>query len=239
MNTVFRQTKFFNRARKKGFSLVEVLLALAVLGMAILSILGLLTAAFESVSNNLQTSQALTVYSRVDRAFAKVSEFTGTDGRQIISESELSKPSFDYIYEWIRDKKGTAWDDALFLVCYSRRINPDSDSAPQRVMQVIKSDSKTALPTKSELDDLNYEGNVYLVRAFISPQLDGSRVEMNATGEVQNSLYSVGSPLPASPDSYALAYLPVTVEIYPFTVGVSEQGEDQFPIFSQTIVIQR
>ena len=107
--TVFPQSflSFKRRRSRKGFSLVEVLLALAVLGMAILTIVGLLNAAFASVSSNLQTSQALAVYTRIDRAFSNVREFVDNSGQAIVSESEIkNKPQFDLVYDWVRDKTG-------------------------------------------------------------------------------------------------------------------------------------
>lgn len=239
--TVFPHNFFSRRKRsRKGFSLVEVLLALAVLGMSILTIVGLLNAAFESVSSNLQTSQALSVYTRIDRAFSNVREFTDASGKNIVTESESkNKPAFDIVYDWVRDKTGSDWDDALFLVCYHRRINPDQDRAPQLTTRLIKADSSTDLPTKNDLDELDYEGNVYLARVFVSPQLDGARIEMNNNGEVLSRTYTQGSALPSSPDTYALAYLPVTIEIYPYVVGASQQSETQTPTFSQMLVISR
>ncbi len=232
-----------DRARshhRRGFSLVEVLLAVAVLGMAILTIVGLLNAAFESVGSNLRTSQALTVYTRLDGALADVREFISPEGQAIVSENDLkTKPSFDYVYEWLNGKNGTSWDDALFVVCFSRRVNPDSDETPQLVMQAIKADSSQSLPTKDDLDSMDFEGNVYLARVFVSPELEGARVEMNSRGEVLSRTHTQGGTLPSSPDAYALAYLPVTVEIYPFAVGSSRQSESQTPILSQMLVISR
>lgn len=226
--------------RRRGFSLVEVLLAVAVLGMAILTIVGLLNAAFESVSSNLRTSQALTVYTRLDGALADVREFISPEGQALVSENDLkTKPSFDYVYEWLNGKNGTSWDDALFVVCFSRRVNPDSDETPQLVMQAIKADSSQSLPTKDDLDSMDFEGNVYLARVFVSPELEGARVEMNSRGEVLSRTHAQGGTLPSSPDAYALAYLPVTVEIYPFAVGSSRQSESQTPILSQMLVISR
>lgn len=228
------------RRSRKGFSLVEVLLALAVLGMAILTILGLLNATFESVSSNLQTSQALSVYTRIDRAFSNVREFINPEGKPLVTENDLqNKTSFDHVYEWVRDKTGSNWDDALFIVCFNRRINPDEDLAPQLFMQAIKTDGSADLPSKADLDALDFQDNVYLARVFVSPQLEGQRIEMNERGEVQSRTYTAGGALPAQPNTYALAYLPVTVEIYPYAIGASEQSESQIPIFSQMLVISR
>ena len=226
--------------RRRGFSLVEVLLAVAVLGMAILTIVGLLNAAFESVSSNLRTSQALTVYTRLDGALADVREFISPEGQALVSENDLkTKPSFDYVYEWLNGKNGTSWDDALFVVCFSRRVNPDSDETPQLVMQAIKADSSQSLPTKDDLDSMDFEGNVYLARVFVSPELEGARVEMNSRGEVLSRTHTQGGTLPSSPDAYARADLPVAVEIYPVAVGSARQSESQTPILSQMLVISR
>ncbi len=227
------------RRSRKGFSLVEVLLALAVLGLAILTIVGLLNAAFESVSQNLQTSQALNVYSRVDRAMQNITEFTDSSGSTKYPQTSLEKTQFEYVYDLVRSKTGQSWSDALFIVCYNRRLNPDDEQAPQLAMQIILAESEADLPTKSDLDNLDFEGNVYLVRVFISPQLSGQRTTMDSNGEMLNTTYSVGGSLPASADTYALAYLPLTVEIYPYSVGASQQSESQIPILSQMLVVPR
>lgn len=227
------------KCARKGFSLVEVLLALGVLGIAILSIVGLLNAAFDSVSKNLSVSQALGVYSRIDRALGDASDFLTPDGKPFIKRTEMKKPSFDYIYDWVRDKKDSAWNDALFLTVFSQRINTEDNASPQLVMRVIKSENATDLPTKAQLDALNYEGNVYFVRVSISPQLEGRHVSMNESGEVLLEPYKTGSPLPGTPETYALPYIPLTLEVYPFSVGATKQSEDQHPTLTQTLIFMR
>lgn len=223
---------------KRGFSLVEVLLALAVLGMSILTILGLLNAAFDTVGNNIQTSQALTVYETFDRALSNVSEIVDESGRSVYTQDSLTKPKFDCVYDWIKSKTGNSWDSAAFFVVFYRRLN-DDDSTPQMISQVMYCESSNALPSKDVLDSLNQDGNAFLVRAFISPELDGQYVTMDEKGEVAGTRYSVNSQLPADADQYALPYLPVALEIYPYAIGVSKQSEDQTPIFSQLLILQR
>lgn len=232
--------KFFgNKIRsRKGFSLVEVLLALAVLGIAMLSVMGLLNATFEMVSNNVMTRQALSVYSGVDRAFSSVSSIIRPDGSAYVKDSQMTKSSFDYVYEWVSSKTGKNWNDALFLVCISRRLNPSDDGLPQNVLQVIKCESESAMPTQAELTELNAEGPAYFLRVYVSPQLEGRYVEMNERGEVLASQYSVGSSLPANVDRYALPYLPLTVDVYPYSPG-SEDDENQLPVLTQYMVLSR
>lgn len=223
---------------RKGFSLVEVLLALAVLGVAMLSVMGLLNATFEMVANNVMTRQALGVYSGVDRAFSSVSSILRPDGTAYVKDSQMTKSSFDYVYEWVSSKTGKNWRDALFLVCISRRLNPSDDSLPQNVLQVIKCDSLSSMPTQAELTELNSEGPAYFLRIYVSPQLEGRYVEMNDKGEVLAAQYSVGDSLPSNVERYALPYLPLTVDIYPYSPG-SENDEEQLPVLTQYMVLSR
>lgn len=234
---VFRKNFQTPRSRK-AFSLVEVLLALAVLGIAMLSILGLLNATFESVSRNVTTRQALGVYTGVDNAFTSVSSMIKADGSALVSESQMTKSSFAYVYDWVRAKTGKDWNDALFLVCVSRRLNVSDDTSPQRVLQIIKCESASDLPSQDELNRLDAEGATYLARVYLSPQLEGRHVEMDTKGEVLDSQYSIGASLPANVDAYALPYLPLTVDIYPFAGG-SAQNEEQVPALTQFMVVSR
>lgn len=226
------------RSRRRGFSLVEVLLALAVLGIAMLSVMGLLNATFETVSRNVITRQALGVYSCLDRALSSVSSVIRSDGSAYVSESQMTKSSFDYVYDWVHSKTGKNWNDAVFLVCVSRRLNASDDSSPQQLLQIVKCDSSSGTPSQTELNDLDAEGPTYFMRVYLSPQLEGRYVEMNAKGEVQPTQYSVGDSLPSSADYYALPYLPLTVDIYPFTPG-SAKTEDQIPVLTQFLVLSR
>lgn len=223
---------------RKGFSLVEVLLALAVLGVAMLSIMGLLNATFESVGRNVMMRQALGVYSCADRALSSVSTILRPDGNSVVAQTSMTKPSFDYVYEWLSSKTGKSWNDALFLVCVSRRINAAEDSLPQRVLQIIKCDGPTSAPTQAELTALDAEGPMYFLRVYLSPQLEGRYVEMDAKGEVLSTQYSVGSSLPGNPEHYALPYLPLTVDVYPYSPG-SAETEDQIPVLTQYLVLSR
>lgn len=225
-------------SRKKGFSLVEVLLALAVLGVAMLSVMGLMNATFETVSKNVLTRQALGVYSCLDRAFSAVDTVIRPDGSAFVKSGQMTKASFDYVYEWVQDKTGKNWNDALFLVCISRRLNPTDDSLPQNVLQIVKCESASGTPTQSELTELNVEGPAYFMRVYLSPQLEGRYVEMDAKGEVLTTQYTVGSSLPGNVDRYALPYLPLTVDIYPYSAG-SAETEEQVPVLTQFLVVSR
>lgn len=223
---------------RRGFSLVEVLLALAVLGIAMLSIMGLLNATFESVGRNVMMRQALGVYSCADRSLSSVSSILRPDGSAVVNQSSMTKSSFDYVYEWLSSRTGKNWNDALFLVCVSRRINATEDSLPQRVMQIIKCDSAAGTPTQAELTALDAEGPTYFLRVYLSPQLEGRYVEMDSKGEVLATQYTAGSSLPADPDRFALPYLPLTVDVYPYSPG-SAETEAQIPVLTQFLVLSR
>ncbi|MBQ8444789.1 MAG: hypothetical protein IJX22_00185, partial [Opitutales bacterium] len=78
----------------------------------------------------------------------------------------------------------------------------------------------------------------YFMRVYLSPQLEGRYVEMDAKGEVLATQYTVGSSLPSNVDRYALPYLPLTVDIYPYSAG-SAETEDQVPVLTQFLVVSR
>lgn len=236
----FKKNTVRTRSRR-GFSLVEVLLALAVLGIAMLSIMGLLNATFESVGRNVMSRQALGVYSALDRSFSSVSSILKPDGSAVAEASTSSgseKKSFDYVYDWVRAKTGKDWNDAAFFVCIARRVNPSDDENPQQVSQIIYCENAAGTPTQAELTELDAEGASFFVRVYLSPQLEGRFVEMDADGEVSTTAYVAGSALPASADRFALPYLPLTVEIYPFSPG-SAKTEDQQPVMTQFLVVSR
>lgn len=234
----FKKKPFRSRG---GFSLVEVLLALAVLGIAMLSIMGLLNATFESVGRNVMARRALGVYAALDRAFSSVDSVVKPDGSAAVSKTgsgETEKSSFEYVYDWVHSKTGKDWNDAAFFVCVSRRLNPTDDSAPQQISQIIRCESASGTPSQAELTELDSEGAEFFMRVYLSPQLEGRYVEMNDRGEVSETPYAIGGSLPSTADRFALPYLPLTVEIYPFKPG-SATVEDQLPVLTQFMVVSR
>jgi len=237
----FKKNTACSRSRR-GFSLVEVLLALAVLGIAMLSIMGLLNATFESVGRNVMTRQALGVYSALDRAFLATDSILKPDGtsatEQASGSNSSEKKSFDYVYEWTHSKMGKNWNDATFFVCIARRLNPTDDASPQQISQIIYCENAAGTPTQAELTELDSEGAAFFMRVYVSPQLEGRFVEMDSNGEVSAEAYTAGSSLPANAERFALPYLPLTVEIYPFTPG-SATTEDQQPVMTQFLVVPR
>ena len=59
MNTVLSPSR-----RRPGFSLIEVTLAIGILGMAILSLVGILGSTFQQVDEIMQTNRALSGVTR-------------------------------------------------------------------------------------------------------------------------------------------------------------------------------
>ncbi|MEY4799208.1 MAG: hypothetical protein RI978_1509, partial [Verrucomicrobiota bacterium] len=60
MNTVLSPSR-----RRSGFSLIEVTLAIGILGMAILSLVGILGSTFQQVDEIMQTNRALSGVTRL------------------------------------------------------------------------------------------------------------------------------------------------------------------------------
>ena len=67
---------------------------------------------------------------------------------------------------------------------------------------------------------------------------DGDRPR---TGEPTAATWAVGTALPATPDGYALAYLPIVAEFFPhdYTPPATFKAREETPVLTQTIIINR
>lgn len=261
-------------ARRPGFTLVEVILAVGVIGIAIASLVGILTSTFQQVDDVLQTNRALT---------AAQGLITGLDNPRSIlrdlavnpstGESLLNINSPNYYLPTANDPDSAGkfdsatFDASNFEIAY-RLLNQakDADSAVWLFVYEAKAvfseqESSTsgvsvnANPALTEvvwMSDGTFPPNLAAarnvigapmrVRLTLSRLLVGQRVNLDTTtGEPTAATYVAGTELPADPNAYALAHLPLVAEFFPhdFTLPADYKAAEVQPILTQTLILNR
>ena len=253
---------------RRGFSLVEVTLAIGIVGVAILSLVGILGSTFQQVDDIMQTNRALSGVTRLVAAldnprsviYHQAGDVAGMaanstylhQGIPALDPDPIALPAsnFDLAYRLLVGAKNT--DAAVWLYVYERKIViATSDfsgtaynlSSNPSVMEVASADGNGKNFTAMGASARNVIGSPMRVRLTLSKLLNGQRVLINANGEPDpNSKYVPGiTDLPPKPEDYALAYLPVVAEFFPhdFTDFNDFKNSGKAPILIQNIVISR
>ena len=253
---------------RPGFSLVEVTLAIGIVGVAILSLVGILGSTFQQVDDIMQTNRALSGVTRLVAAldsprsiiYHQDGDKTGmVENKQYVHQgisaldpypTTQPAPNFDIAYRLLSQAKNT--DSAVWLYVYERKVvTATSDftgtayalySNPS-IMEVASADGNDKNFTPIGASSRNVIGTPMRVRLTISKLLYGQRFLINATTfEPDAMTFTPGtSDLPILPSNYALAYLPVVAEFFPHdytTFDVFNTRSDK-PILVQNIVISR
>ena len=252
----FRQTP----SARRGFSLVEVTLAIGIVGVAILSLVGILGSTFQQVDDIMQTNRALSGVTRLVAAL----DNPRSNSEYLHQASALFTPpldpnattqpasNFDLVYRLLCNAKDNSTANAVWLYVYERKVvSATSDfngtayalSANPSVMEVATAkrngDNFTALGASAR----NVVGTPMRVRLSLSKLLNGQRFQINATtGEPDVTRFVPGtSSLPTDPNLYPLAYLPVVAEFFPHDYVDSAVFKDNSvtPLLVQNIVISR
>ncbi len=253
---------------RPGFSLVEVTLAIGIVGVAILSLVGILGSTFQQVDDIMQTNRALSGVTRLVAAldsprsiiYHQSGDTTGLAANsQYIQQgisaldpnpTTQSAPNFDIAYRLLSQAKNT--DAAVWLYVYERKVvTATSDfsgttyalSSNPSIMEVASADGNGKNFTAIGASARNVIGTPMRVRLTISKLLNGQRYQINATtGEPDAATFTPGSSdLPVAPSDYALAYLPVVAEFFPHdytNFDVFKTRSDK-PILVQNIIISR
>jgi uncharacterized protein (TIGR02598 family) len=253
---------------RPGFSLVEVTLAIGIVGVAILSLVGILTSTFQQVDEIMQTNRALAGVTRLIGALDNPrsivyldasgqqdpasTKFLVTDGGLTLDGGNASASNFDIAYRLLANAKDTG-DNAVWLFVYERKIvSPDNDkdaagtfklSSNPSVMEVAYCSGKDL--TINAAFGRNIIGTPMRVRLSLSKLLVGQRALINASFEPDVVKVPAppwgASPVPSSPASYALAYLPVVAEFFPhdYAAYTSFKKNESQPLLVQNIVISR
>ncbi|MDR2844947.1 MAG: prepilin-type N-terminal cleavage/methylation domain-containing protein [Puniceicoccales bacterium] len=221
-----------NLRRKKGFTLVEVLLALGVLSMAILSLAGLLGIVFEQVDDVVQINRALGVVTSVQGALDSPVQI---GGEKLAGATDPDKPAFDVAYDFV---KSAVSGQKVILYYFSAAIK-NADGTERVLTMVYRAPGGNF--DKAIYDTQNGTGPVFRVELSVAKALEGLRIEVDtATYRQKDTLYS-GGPLPGSADAYALAFLPLYAEVYlhDFSDVISSQNRAARPIVGHTIALLR
>ena len=253
---------------RPGFSLVEVTLAIGIVGVAVLSLVGILGSTFQQVDDIMQTNRALSGVTRLVAAldsprsiiYHQSGDTTGLAANsQYIQQgipaldpnpTTQPAPNFDIAYRLLSQAKNT--DAAVWLYVYERKVvTATSDfsgttyalSSNPSIMEVASADGNGKNFTAIGASARNVIGTPMRVRLTISKLLNGQRYQINATtGEPDAATFTPGSSdLPVAPSDYALAYLPVVAEFFPHdytNFDVFKTRSDK-PILVQNIIISR
>ena len=253
---------------RRGFSLVEVTLAIGIVGVAILSLVGILGSTFQQVDDIMQTNRALSGVTRLVAAldnprsiiYHQPGDTTGMVanstylqvGIPALDPSPTAQPAsnFDLAYRLLRGAKNT--DEAVWLYVYERKIvtaTVDFNgavyalSSNPSIMEVASADGNGKNFTAMGASARNVIGTPMRVRLTLSKLLNGQRVQINANGEPDPTIkYVPGTTdLPLDPNDYALAYLPIVAEFFPhdYTDFNIFKNPGSAPILVQNIVISR
>jgi Tfp pilus assembly protein PilV len=253
---------------RPGFSLVEVTLAIGIVGVAVLSLVGILGSTFQQVDDIMQTNRALSGVTRLVAAldsprsiiYHQSGDTTGLAANSQYIQQGITAldpnpttqpaPNFDIAYRLLSQAKNT--DAAVWLYVYERKVvTATSDfsgttyalSSNPSIMEVASADGNGKNFTAIGASSRNVIGTPMRVRLTISKLLNGQRYQINATtGEPDAPTFIPGSSdLPVAPSDYALAYLPVVAEFFPHdytNFDVFKTRSDK-PILVQNIVISR
>ena len=212
---------------RPGFSLVEVTLAIGIVGVAILSLVGILGSTFQQVDEIMQTNRALSGVTRLigaldnprsivyldastekepeSKNFLLAAPTTDTSGVDL-TDGNSSSSNFDIVYRLLQKARDNE-DNAVWLYVYERKIvAPDSDKTGDTAFALFSNPSvmEVALCSDKNLTinaafGRNIIGTPMRVRLSLSKLLVGQRTEIDSvTFEPKAS--KVGStPWGASP----------------------------------------
>jgi Tfp pilus assembly protein PilV len=229
---------------RRGFSLVEVTLAIGIVGMAILSLVGILGSTFQQVDDIMQTNRALAGVTRLIGALDNPRSIVYLDSgaatssantvyvhqsatyKALVDPNPTTSPAtnFDIAYRLLKAADTSA--NGVWLYVYERKVLPTSSEVT--VAGDVVTYNVTSNPSVMEVaicenasfpptftSTRNVVGTPMRVRLSISKLLIGQRCAIDAsTLEPLSTTWTGTGTLPDS-NLYALAYLPVVAEFFP------------------------
>jgi len=252
----------------RGFSLVEVTLAIGIVGMAILSLVGILGSTFQQVDDIMQTNRALAGVTRLvgaldnPRSIIYMDDSAATTNTKYIHQVTINgvnldptptttpASNFEIAYRLLSKANNTK--TAVWLYVYERKVLSSTDevsattaattynvNSNPSVMEVAYSSSGNFTPMQASAR--NVVGVPMRVRISLSKLLIGQRYTVDATTLEPTS--ATWSGVETLPDVYLypLAYLPVVVEFFPhdYAEQTVYKAREEAPILVQNIVISR
>ena len=212
---------------RPGFSLVEVTLAIGIVGVAILSLVGILGSTFQQVDEIMQTNRALSGVTRLIGALdnprsivyvdstseqvpqnskylleAPVADTAGVD----LTAGNPAASNFDIVYRLLQKARDNG-DNAVWLYVYERKIvAPDSDKTGDTTYALFSNPSmmEVALCSGKDLTvnaafGRNIVGTPMRVRLSLSKLLVGQRTEIDATTFEPKTTKVAAAPWATSP----------------------------------------
>lgn len=255
--------------RRAGFSLIEVTLAIGILGMAILSLVGILGSTFQQVDEIMQTNRALSGVTRLIGALDNPRSIVYLDasadsnpanlryihqGMQAKLDPVVANPAtnFEIAYRLLAPANSST--NAVWLYVYDRKmVIAVADAQPSATVNYNLYSNPSAMEVAScagnsdnftalAANTRNVVGTPMRVRLTLSKLLVGQRFQIDTvTGEPGVAKWSPGTALPIDPNLYALAYLPVVAEFFPhdYVDAAVFKTREETPILVQNIIISR
>jgi Tfp pilus assembly protein PilV len=211
-------------SKRHGFSLVEVTLAIGIVGMAILSLVGILGSTFQQVDDIMQTNRALAGVTRLigaldnPRSIVYLNATTGTTNANTkyihqISQATLDPnpttspaTNFDISYRLLKGAKDNTPANAVWVYVYERKVLPTANEttvAGDTVTYNVSSNPSVMEVAICENDSFpptfttgrNVVGTPMRVRLSISKLLAGQRYRIDATSlEPSNNTSDIWNP---------------------------------------------
>jgi len=240
---------------RRGFSLVEVTLAIGIVGMAILSLVGILGSTFQQVDDIMQTNRALAGVTRLigaldnPRSIVYLDSSAATNSantvyvhqsatyKALVDPNPTTSPAtnFDISYRLLKAADTSA--NGVWLYVYERKVLPtatETSVAGEVVTYNVTSNPSVMEVAICDKDSFppsftstrNVVGTPMRVRLSISKLLIGQRYAIDATSlEPLNTAWTGTGTLPDS-NLYALAYLPVVAEFFPHDYSEKTNGSN-------------
>ena len=253
---------------RPGFSLVEVTLAIGIVGVAILSLVGILGSTFQQVDEIMQTNRALSGVTRLIGALDNPRSIVYLDaaGEKVPNNSKYlmdaglaldggnpSVSNFDIAYRLLQGARDNG-DNAVWLYVYERKIvSFDNDKTGPNAYALFSNPSMIEVAycngknlSLDAFSGRNIIGTPMRVRLSLSKLLVGQRATINTTTfEPETTKVAAPpwgtSPIPLQPSAYALAYLPIVAEFFShdYSPYDSFKTKSEIPLLVQNIVISR
>ena len=253
---------------RPGFSLVEVTLAIGIVGVAILSLVGILGSTFQQVDEIMQTNRALSGVTRLIGALDNPRSIVYLDaaGEKVPNNSKYlmdaglaldggnpSVSNFDIAYRLLQGARDNG-DNAVWLYVYERKIvSFDNDKTGANAYALFSNPSMIEVAycngknlSLDAFSGRNIIGTPMRVRLSLSKLLVGQRATINTTTfEPETTKVAAPpwgtSPIPVQPSAYALAYLPIVAEFFShdYSPYDSFKTKSEIPLLVQNIVISR
>lgn len=234
--------------RRRGFSLIEVVLALGVVSVAVLALIGLMGSTFGSAREVAMQHKAINAFTALDGAFQNPRSIAE------IGNIDTTKTPFEQVFRALKQPidENTATDFLVFLKSKPGQTGKGAINTAA-VHAIVKLNGNT--PTIDAINaDIAAGGNATYagaetdsflrMRVKLSPLMKGKLYQVDpATYEPRPTTWTSGT-IGATPDEFALGHLPLLVEVYPVNLQDPDttdpdKNTEFKPIFSQTLVINR